>query len=63
MLGGMVSVTDVPPALDAATFWNVFGDMQGAEDDVAELMSHNAGEPLRTGGPARPLPNSATWRR
>ena len=39
MLGGLVSVTDAPPTVDAATFWNVFGSMQGAEDAIAELMS------------------------
>jgi len=39
MLGGLVSVVDAEPTVDAATYWSAFADAYGGEDSVSLLMA------------------------
>ena len=39
LLGGLASVVDEEPTVDAASFWTVFADSEHAEDKVLVLMA------------------------
>ncbi len=39
MLGGLVSVVDSRPTVDAASYWSAFASEYGGEDPIASLMS------------------------
>ncbi|QIK66461.1 maleylpyruvate isomerase family protein [Nocardioides sp. HDW12B] len=54
MLGGLVSVVDAAPTVDAASYWNAFQDAAADEDPVLVLMAQRR----RTAAYARP--SSAT---
>ncbi len=50
MLGGLVSVVDTEPTVDAASYWPVFAGTYGGGDQVPSLMAQRR----RTAGYARP---------
>src|SRR4051812_42357989 len=39
MLGGLVSIVDRAPTVDAASYWTAFEEQYGDEDPVATLMA------------------------
>jgi hypothetical protein len=43
MLGGLVSVVDAEPTVDAASYWNAFQEAYGDEDEVLVLMAQRRG--------------------